>query len=192
MNTVNDLRFARTEKLLQDALTQLISSRAYEDIYVSDLVKIAGINRSTFYAHYSNIDHLLGSLIKNGWEIMLPSDERMNRMSSQELLDYLVRAAFAYSKTHQKLVVIALREIQYSPYMADTYNVIVESVVNLTMFSLQGNDIDAESCLLLAKYIVNGVFGCFLSYFEQKTIMPEEEFISMIINLVSASIETLT
>jgi AcrR family transcriptional regulator len=51
-HTANDLRARRTQKLLQDALIELLDERHFENITVGELAKRAMINRATFYRHY--------------------------------------------------------------------------------------------------------------------------------------------
>ena len=57
-----DQRVARGEQskaAIKDAFLKLVKKKEPEDITVIDLCRKAGVNRSTFYAHYSNIDLLI-------------------------------------------------------------------------------------------------------------------------------------
>ena len=47
-----DLRFQRTRKSLWEALTTLMKKKGVEQISVTELSKLAGVNRTTFYLHY--------------------------------------------------------------------------------------------------------------------------------------------
>ncbi|MGT2948217.1 TetR/AcrR family transcriptional regulator [Streptococcus devriesei] len=53
-----DIRYLRTEKLIFDAFTKLLSEKPYEKITVQDIADEAMINRATFYAHYADKDEL--------------------------------------------------------------------------------------------------------------------------------------
>ncbi|MGT2637454.1 TetR/AcrR family transcriptional regulator [Streptococcus ratti] len=53
-----DIRYLRTEKLIFDAFTKLLSEKPYEKITVQDIADEAMINRATFYAHYTDKDEL--------------------------------------------------------------------------------------------------------------------------------------
>ena len=48
----NDLRVIKTKKALYDALRNLMKTKTFEEIKVSDICDEALINRSTFYAHF--------------------------------------------------------------------------------------------------------------------------------------------
>lgn len=53
-----DRRAARTQRLLKQALMELMHSMRYEDITVQHIIDRADVGRSTFYAHYTDKDEL--------------------------------------------------------------------------------------------------------------------------------------
>lgn len=68
---VIDRRVQRTRQLLQNALSELILEKAYEKITVQDVIDRANVGRSTFYAHFQDMDKLLLS----GFEPLLAEFE---------------------------------------------------------------------------------------------------------------------
>jgi AcrR family transcriptional regulator len=68
---VRDPRMRRTRQLLQGALTQLLGSKAFDDISVQDITDAATVNRATFYDHYTDKFALLEALIAGGFHRML-------------------------------------------------------------------------------------------------------------------------
>lgn len=58
-----DPRIARTRQSLQQALFELARERSLDEISVADITERAGVNRSTFYQHYSDKDTLLADAI---------------------------------------------------------------------------------------------------------------------------------
>ena len=65
MKDKKDLRIVKTEQALFNALTKLIKDKSFEEIKVADICNEALINRTTFYAHYSDKYELLLALIKD-------------------------------------------------------------------------------------------------------------------------------
>jgi len=59
MNTINNQRFQSTEQKIQKALFSLLKIRKYNDISIKEICYEAGINRSSFYAHYTDINDLM-------------------------------------------------------------------------------------------------------------------------------------
>lgn len=58
----NDLRVRKTEKAIRSAFFQLIQQKPTSKITIRELVDLAEINKSTFYAHYETIEDLIEAL----------------------------------------------------------------------------------------------------------------------------------
>ena len=56
LSRCDDARARRTQRLLHEAMGQLLRQKEYEDIGVKEILDRAGVARSTFYAHYGNKD----------------------------------------------------------------------------------------------------------------------------------------
>ncbi|MBR4419063.1 MAG: TetR/AcrR family transcriptional regulator [Clostridia bacterium] len=59
MNTKNNSRYKLSSKKIESAFLALISKHNYEKIKISQICVQAGINRSTFYCHYDDINDLV-------------------------------------------------------------------------------------------------------------------------------------
>lgn len=55
----NDLRYIKTESLIQNTFKAMLLEMDYSQITIRKLVERAQINRKTFYLHYQNLDDLL-------------------------------------------------------------------------------------------------------------------------------------
>lgn len=55
MNTKNNKRRKESQEKISKAFVSLLQTREVKDISVSDLIKMTGLNRSTFYANYIDI-----------------------------------------------------------------------------------------------------------------------------------------
>ena len=55
MNTKNNKRRKESQGKIEKAFIELLQVRQINEITVSDLIKITGLNRSTFYANYIDI-----------------------------------------------------------------------------------------------------------------------------------------
>ncbi|MBS1455795.1 MAG: TetR/AcrR family transcriptional regulator [Clostridia bacterium] len=55
----NESKYFNTACLMDEALLQLLAKKDYEYITVKEICSRAGVNRSTFYLHYENMDDLL-------------------------------------------------------------------------------------------------------------------------------------
>ena len=57
-------RKTKTEQRIREALTHLLRTKGFEALTVSDVAREAGINRGTFYAHYTDKFDLLNKQIE--------------------------------------------------------------------------------------------------------------------------------
>ena len=55
MNVKNNKRRRDSQEKIERAFVELLQTRQIKDITVSDLIKLTGLNRSTFYANYTDI-----------------------------------------------------------------------------------------------------------------------------------------
>lgn len=55
MNTKNNKRRRDSQERIEKAFIALLQTHEIKDITVSDLIKVTGLNRSTFYANYLDI-----------------------------------------------------------------------------------------------------------------------------------------
>lgn len=58
-HTSKDLRVRRTLKAIRSAFYELVLTKNYSDISITELTDLAEINRKTFYLHYSSLDDLV-------------------------------------------------------------------------------------------------------------------------------------
>lgn len=55
MNVKNNKRRRESQEKIEKAFVEQLQTREIKDITVSDLIKITGLNRSTFYANYIDV-----------------------------------------------------------------------------------------------------------------------------------------
>ena len=60
----SESKYYNTALLMDEALLSLLENKEYEFITVTEICEKAGVNRSTFYLHYQNIDDLLYETIE--------------------------------------------------------------------------------------------------------------------------------
>ena len=63
MNTNEDLRVKKTNKLIKDSFLKLLEEKGYSKVSVTDITNKAMINRNTFYLHYVDKEDLIDKLI---------------------------------------------------------------------------------------------------------------------------------
>ncbi len=74
----------RSRRLIRTALLELLHEKPFEKITVTDIVKRADINRSTFYAHYPDVRGLVEELME---ETVNKSLELVSTIDMQQFLE---------------------------------------------------------------------------------------------------------
>lgn len=95
------VRRTLTEPKIKKVLTSLLASKGFDALTVSDIASLAGINRSTFYMHYTDKYDLLQQLIANAAgdiaQILTGDVPFAKRLSAQDIFsrEHLI-AVFKY------------------------------------------------------------------------------------------------
>ena len=74
----------RSRKMIRQAFLELLKEKSFEKITVTDIVKRADINRSTFYAHYPDV---MGLLDEIQMEIVTFFEQYLKKVSFTDLLE---------------------------------------------------------------------------------------------------------
>ena len=69
MNVRNNKRRRESQEKIERAFIELLQTREIKDITVSDLIKTTELNRSTFYAYYTDIYDLHQKILKEFFSI---------------------------------------------------------------------------------------------------------------------------
>lgn len=77
--------------VLKDSLMKLLKEKAISSITIKELCELADINRSTFYAHYSDQYELLNSIEEEFIEGMVNTLNQFNFSKEEEALQMTVK-----------------------------------------------------------------------------------------------------
>lgn len=91
MNTPNNRRRRESQQRIEEAFTALLAEKELNRISVTDICAMAGVNRTTFYANYTDV-YALAEAVKEGLKrevLSLYPDELQSRESSFDFLRLL-------------------------------------------------------------------------------------------------------
>lgn len=71
MNVKNNKRRRESQDKIEKAFLELLQPREIKEITVSDIIKLTGLNRSTFYANYIDIFDLADKTRENLKQILV-------------------------------------------------------------------------------------------------------------------------
>lgn len=85
-----DLRVIRTRKNLHEALKALLQHQKLEHITVNDIAKKAMVNRSTFYAHYTDKYDLLYQCVVEEFDKYIPNIPTLPENQATEMAPSII------------------------------------------------------------------------------------------------------
>lgn len=123
-----DLRVRRTLAAVRKAFDELVLTREYREISITDLTEKAGINRKTFYLHYASLDDLVAEIEEEvAGNILEAVGKYALEMNLYECITQFYRYMENCSKVEKKL----LCDESYAFF----YNAVTDKVLNTDEFS---------------------------------------------------------
>ena len=77
-----DKRNQRTEDAIKDALLTLLQERSLRDLSVTEVARKAQVSRSTFYAHFNNLDEVREHVVRDYFESLSSLRAQMHSQGS--------------------------------------------------------------------------------------------------------------
>lgn len=99
-----DPRIARTRTSLREALFSLARERAFDEISISDIAERAGINRSTYYQHYSDKDTLLAEALDAVIDHAIGVERPLTESAGERILLEYLRHVQEHAELYRSLL----------------------------------------------------------------------------------------
>ncbi len=115
----HDQKVFNTKIKIYDAFLQLLEEKEFIKISILDICAVAGISRTTFYAHYDNTDMLLRELYNDILKDFKNEFTKQDFIDIQKEIDHgeanilvnkdILMIYLSYLKRHQRLVQIFIK-----------------------------------------------------------------------------------
>jgi len=172
----------RSRRLINQAFLELLREKPFEKITVTDIVKRADINRSTFYAHYPDVRGLVEVLLENTVNRSLALIDDVNLqamftdprpfltdlleigMENMELYRVLGRSDFALRQVEQMKVTFVKKAV--------TTISIPEEIRSSNSFRIQ------------ITFFIGGILNTFQQWIQGNLVCSTEEILEQIAGLI--------
>ena len=119
----------RSRKLIRQAFFELLKEKNFEKITVTDIVKKADVNRSTFYAHYPDVmgvvEEIQEEIIEYTQTFMESMDFKDYYQDPKPYLQYLVKLVAENSELYRLLMTSAMAAKQ----LDQLKNILIERTI---------------------------------------------------------------
>jgi AcrR family transcriptional regulator len=108
-----DLRVRRTQKWLQEAMLQLLHTKAFRDIQITEITERAEVSRPTFYLHYRTKEELLLSLVDQVFNELYNDLLTNSSQGTYSKLGLCTQLFKTWERHEEKLLLIIRAEIHH-------------------------------------------------------------------------------
>ena len=177
-----DLRFTKTEYLIKSEFIKLLEKKQFSDISVSEICKYALCSRNAFYAHYTNKDHLLDSIINEVLDKIdkqcILSATKIQELNNKLVLEYCEKVINAVEKERNILMVFlkSNRDTIYKKLSDSIYESFIKNSLKIS------KNADSAEYRLYCRFASSG-FIAFIVDSLEKYELPTDEIKRIFLNI---------
>lgn len=187
----SESKYFNTAKKMDLALISLLKTKSLEYITVSEICKIAGVNRSTFYLHYETVTDLLTETTRyllNDFLSYFSTDLKsvalnLSTCSSEELYficDRYLNPYLTYIKEHKEVFAVAVTHNEALGFK-DVYKRMFKNIFNPILSRFNYPDSDRRYVMMYYLSGINAIVSEWLKDGCKKPIEEISEIISVCI-----------
>lgn len=170
----------KTKNKMACAVKELMNSKPFDKITISDITEKCNIHRQTFYYHFQDRYELLDWIIYN--ELLEPFMDGFTFDNMYEKFRTLLETVYSEKRFYQSAMRISSGEV--STYLS---KVSKKQFVNVLRSLGKSNDIEPqteENDLLIAEFFGYGLSGVVVSWINRGMKETPEELTEKIFNLI--------
>nr|WP_245364084.1 TetR/AcrR family transcriptional regulator [Cohnella thailandensis] len=140
-------------------MTELLQEASFESVNVTDIAKIAGINRVTFYNHYDSKDELIAEILDLQLDEYVSLMEKFDPKAPTEGViashESFIRINYEHFGQFSKVYKLLLSD-DFPAYTQRFVSIMQKSIRNV-LSHMKGNpDLDEEDYAFFSEWIVGG------------------------------------
>lgn len=178
-------RIILTKRLLQEGLLRLLEIKELDKISVTELCRESGINRATFYNHYSSPQDLLSDLeqrLTDELSVVTSNPKYANDISRQ------LEAVCTYYQENSRSILILAR-CHADSDLADIFYDLNQKVRNQHMASILSNSSDKESAHLISTFLYTGTYHLIREWLIKDIQKSPREIADLVLSIVSTEFQ---
>ncbi len=179
-----DPRAEHTRQMIFAAVRQLISDSDAR-VTIPDIVRIAGISRSTFYAHFSSLDDLAVEVLRRQFD-------EIGELGVEWRRDDMIPGRAAARLGFGRLIAHIVDNFPlywsalHTPLTRSAYDALVENYVGRLMDAVIGidpvpDDLDAK---LVSTYVAGGAMTLISAWMRGEIELSDDELVRQLVDLL--------
>lgn len=169
-----DLRVIKTKNTIYNALIVLMKEKTFEEIKVSDICNTALINRSTFYAHYTDKYELLSEWI-NELKSSFTKELKINEENENPKKYYLelIKIFLDHIDTKRDIYLTVMANNRNSIMMDIIYDVLDNDIIS----HVQNDNNSKIPSKVIAKFYLGAVFNVGIEWLKYSNKYTKEDIL---------------
>jgi AcrR family transcriptional regulator len=186
MTRTVDRRTSRSKKAFRAALLSLIGEKNYEEITITEIVRLADYNRGTFYFHYEQKDDLLNEMIDDvladlGASFRKPYANLKNEVNIVELSTIALFDHFLQHREFYKAMLGPNVNINFRERMIRAMEAHFKKDIRFVPNGMEP-DVDLD---LFFSYRVHGIIGMILEWVQQDFPHSKEYMADQVVKIAT-------
>ena len=174
-------RIALTKKLLQEGLLRLLAQKPLDSISVTELCRESGINRATFYNHYSSPQELLDDLERR---MSLKLKEVIGNPRNIDEILFHVEAVCAFFLEH-KQTVLTLHKCHADDEISNALYNLNQNFQHYRLNARYTSTMDETRLHLVSVFFYTGCYNIILEWLKNDLPMSPKDLAQLMIRLAS-------
>ena len=174
----------RSKKFIKNAFSELLQKKDLEKITVTEIVKLSGLNRGTFYAHYNNITDVLEEIEKEVTDKILSLFSAYKDSIIKNPTPFLKEIADFLQKDYEfykRLICAKMGE--------NFIDKLKEFFVTTVMQSIKKDEMqDKSKFLLIVRFYTNGFADMYVDVFKGKLNVTLDKLTEMMGEIIAVGI----
>lgn len=174
-------RIALTKRLLQEGLLRLLEAKPLDKISVTELCRESGINRATFYNHYSSPQDLLTDL-----EIRLSGEleELIGNPRTMSEVTQHMETVCAYFQEHAHSIII-LNRCHADADLADVFHNLNQNFSYQHLDCKHSSQLDSDSIHLISTFLYTGCYHLMREWLVKDIQKTPREISELVMSIIS-------
>ena len=174
----------RSRKLIKNAFSRLLQKKDFEKITVTEIVKLSGLNRGTFYAHYSNVVDVLEGIEREVTDKILSLFSSYKSQIIENPAPFLLDIAEFLQKDYdfyKRLICAKVGENFIDKLKEFFVSTVIEEIASDDMQ-------DKGKFVLVVRFYTNGFATMYVDVFKGKLNVTLDELTKMMGEIIAVGI----
>ncbi|RUS46865.1 TetR/AcrR family transcriptional regulator [Cohnella sp. AR92] len=154
-----DIRVVRTRTQLREALIDLLQDAGFESVNVADIARRAGVNRVTFYNHYSSKEELLAEVLDTQLDEYVSLIDKFDPKTQTEGFhsshEQFIRLNYEHFDQYAKVYKILLSE-EFPAYTKKFIEIMQQSIRHVLSHMKRKPGLEEEDYAFFSEWIIGG------------------------------------